>query len=402
MSVFIPRWEKYKDKKPSGPAEINFSHWAADYLHASSAFNGDGFDLVSQSELGSSGVVYGYDGAVFDGDTARISTKSYDYTDSITIIARIKPSNITDGNNVLYAKYSDASSGAEDSFLFRQDTSNVQMFVRNAAGTSWISASAPDALVAGVSTDVAGSFDGVEVAAISGDSSAATSYAGAMRSNPGIATYFGVSNDLTSGAGYDGLINYAHVIHRGLSYDEIKDIHAAPFDMYKPRRNYWIMTSGATAATTGTATSSISESDIVAGGKTIILTLTGDTWVTSGATFDAQRQNIIDGLDSAQSETNGWDAEVKAKEVVGSVVRTSDTVVTITLSAQAAYDITAQETIAATIPATALTTSSTAVVSSPTFTVDAVSASTDIFNPAQRLGRGYGAQQAASLGGVLQ
>lgn len=55
-----------------------------------------------------------------------------------------------------------------------------------------------------------------------------------------------------------------------------------------------------TAALTGTVTSSIKETDIVAGGKTIILTLTGDTWVADGDTFNAQRQNIIDGIGSAQ------------------------------------------------------------------------------------------------------
>jgi len=128
------------------------------------------------------------------------------------------------------------------------------------------------------------------------------------------------------------------------------------------------------AALTGTATATIDEDDIVTGGKTIILTLTGDTWVTAGATFDAQRQNIINGLDSAQAEATGWDAEVKAKEVVTAVVRTSNTVVTITLSAAAAYDITAQETITATIPASALTTSASPVVATPTFTVDPVAA----------------------------
>ena len=132
------------------------------------------------------------------------------------------------------------------------------------------------------------------------------------------------------------------------------------------------------AVTTGTATASITESDIIAGGKTIILTLTGDTWVAAGATFDAQRQNIIDGIDSAQAEGTGWDAEVKAKEVVTAVVRTSSTVVTVTLTAAAAYDITAQETITATIPATALVTSASAIVASPTFTVDAVAAGATI------------------------
>jgi hypothetical protein len=36
-----------------------------------------------------------------------------------------------------------------------------------------------------------------------------------------------------------------------------------------------------TAAVTGTATASITEADIVAGGKTIILTLTNDTWIAA-------------------------------------------------------------------------------------------------------------------------
>lgn len=129
---------------------------------------------------------------------------------------------------------------------------------------------------------------------------------------------------------------------------------------------------GATAAITGTVTSAITETDVVAGGKTIIITLTGDTWVAAGATFDAQRQAIINGLDSAQVEATGWNAEVRDKEVVGAVVRTSDTVVTITLSAQAGYNITAQETITVTVPAAALT-GAVEITATPTFTVDFVS-----------------------------
>jgi hypothetical protein len=123
-------------------------------------------------------------------------------------------------------------------------------------------------------------------------------------------------------------------------------------------------------ALTGTVTSA-TEADIVTGGKTIILTLTNDTWVASaGSQFDNQRQNIIDGLTSAGAEVLGWNNEVRDKEVVASVVRTSDTVVTITLTASPLYDITADEAITATIPHTALqTTSGTDVEAAPTFTV---------------------------------
>ena len=128
------------------------------------------------------------------------------------------------------------------------------------------------------------------------------------------------------------------------------------------------------AAISGTAVPTITETDVVTGGETIIITLTGDTWVAAGATFDAQRQNIIDGLDSAQVEATGWNTEVRDKEVVTAVLRTSDTVATITLTASAAYDITATETITATIPNTALVTSTGDITGAPTFTVTAVSA----------------------------
>lgn len=129
---------------------------------------------------------------------------------------------------------------------------------------------------------------------------------------------------------------------------------------------------GGTSATLTGTTTTADEADIVAGGETTILTLTDDTWVAAGATFNAQRQAIINGCTSAQSETTGWNNEVRDNEVVTAVVRTSDTVVTITWTAAASYDITANETITATVPATALVTSVSAVVATPTFTVSFV------------------------------
>jgi hypothetical protein len=109
----------------------------------------------------------------------------------------------------------------------------------------------------------------------------------------------------------------------------------------------------ATSATvSGTITPSVTESDIVAGGETIIIDLNGDTWVPDDGTFeDTVRQAIIDGLDSAQSEGTGWNAEVRDKQGVAGVVRTSDTRVTITLDGQAGYSINADETITVTVPA---------------------------------------------------
>lgn len=132
----------------------------------------------------------------------------------------------------------------------------------------------------------------------------------------------------------------------------------------------WQPEGAAVAAVTGTAAAGIAQGDILAGGKTIIITLTGDTWVAAGAAFDAQRQAIIDGLTSAGAEAAGWNAQVRDMLAVSSVVRTSDTVVTITLSAQAGYQITASETVTVTVPAAALT-AAAALVASPTLSISA-------------------------------
>lgn len=123
----------------------------------------------------------------------------------------------------------------------------------------------------------------------------------------------------------------------------------------------------AVATITGTLDGS-TEADIVSGGRTIIITLTNETFV---AFNDTIRQAIIDGLDSAQSELLGWNNEVRDKEVVGAVVRDSDTQVTITLTASPLYDITADEVITVTVPGTAVTGASP-ITATPTLDVSYV------------------------------
>ncbi len=112
----------------------------------------------------------------------------------------------------------------------------------------------------------------------------------------------------------------------------------------------------ATAVATGTIlTRTPWRKEIQDGGLTIVLTLTGDTFVAAGATFDAARQAIIDGIDAGNATTNGWDEVVKATMPVTAVVRTSATVCTVTLPAFATYAPAAGQTITVTLPATALT-----------------------------------------------
>lgn len=136
------------------------------------------------------------------------------------------------------------------------------------------------------------------------------------------------------------------------------------------------VTNDATAVTcvaTGTAVAGgVLESEIVTGGQDIILTLTSGTWVVAGAAaFDLKRQAIINGLVSAGAEAAGWNVEVKAKAAVTAVVRTSHTVVTVTLPATAGYVVTADETVTVTVPKEAVALADVDIVATPTIPITA-------------------------------
>ena len=97
---------------------------------------------------------------------------------------------------------------------------------------------------------------------------------------------------------------------------------------------------------TGTLQSAgATESDIVTGGKTLILTLTNSTWRNMPAADLATAfQALLTG--DQDGNTSGWDDEKATILASGTVVRTSSTVMTITLAAAATYDIAAGETVA--------------------------------------------------------
>ena len=98
------------------------------------------------------------------------------------------------------------------------------------------------------------------------------------------------------------------------------------------------------------------------------LTYNGIKLLYSTPAFADKTATLTAGFTSAQSEAGGWNAKVRDALKI-TWARTSNTVATGTLQAVAAYDITAQETVTGTIPAAVLS-GDTAVVATPTFTID--------------------------------
>jgi len=110
---------------------------------------------------------------------------------------------------------------------------------------------------------------------------------------------------------------------------------------------------------------------VSAGGKTLVITLTNDTWQAAGTPFNQVRQIILNGITSAQTEITGWNKEVRDKEPITSVIRTSNTVATITWTAAPDYDVTINEVITDIVPDEALASSTSPVTATPTIGVTA-------------------------------
>jgi|GEM_PF-2059076 len=134
------------------------------------------------------------------------------------------------------------------------------------------------------------------------------------------------------------------------------------------------LSTAVTAAISGTVTSAPlpTEADIIAGGRTIIITLTNDTWATDVASNTSKRTALLNALTSA-SESKEWKKVVTAlKASPIALLRTSDTVVTITLPTCSDYNIAADQVVSLTIPRTVLTKATANVIASNTFTISPV------------------------------
>ena len=127
-----------------------------------------------------------------------------------------------------------------------------------------------------------------------------------------------------------------------------------------------------TASLTGSLFTNNDEGSVRAGGDSLVITLTGDTW---SATLGEDNDTTVN-LIASFSGSGDW-STVQSVLDYTAVYRRSDTEVTIILPAVPAYDIFADENISLVIDETALVTSSSNLAASPDLTIqhDAITAS---------------------------
>jgi len=127
-----------------------------------------------------------------------------------------------------------------------------------------------------------------------------------------------------------------HIASREIMFKPGRD-HETRNDML--RSNPYDASDDATIALTGTAVSGgVLESEIVTGGETVIITISGDTWVPTIGANNAITTAFLAAITGNLADAAGFNAEVAL--VHGNLVRTSATVLTLTLPATAGYSIT--------------------------------------------------------------
>lgn len=135
------------------------------------------------------------------------------------------------------------------------------------------------------------------------------------------------------------------------------------------------------------------ETDIVAGGQSFTIELTGTTWVADVVSDGTKKAALVAGITGNSQDAHGWNVEV----TITDVVRTSDTVVTMTLPASAGYDITTPEEVSVQIAA-ALNAANEVINATPNITIDIVTPAPPSGSAKASVGRGGSSAKGGALG----
>jgi hypothetical protein len=129
---------------------------------------------------------------------------------------------------------------------------------------------------------------------------------------------------------------------------------------------------GVTVDIAGTVVSpAAAESDIVTGGRTLVIKLQYAKWISDIASGQTSREALF-GSFTAASDATEWSKAITAMkaEGTGCIVRTSDDTVTITMPEISTYNIASNQTVTLTVPASLLV-GSPEIIASASFTIAA-------------------------------
>ena len=244
--VFIPRFERFKDKKPTTLQELDFAHWAGQYLEKAVVLTcGHEFDIVKNTRLGESGNTF-YDdvkqGHYFDGnskltfDSAFSGNSRQEGTIMVSYMRKTTNGNaglVSDKTNANWTRNEGislnlSSNGAAIKIGNRETSvTNGQHFVTRYKETS-----------------IAATYRTYRNPTLYENGRPVSDYNSrylyeffSLQSQNDIV--IGNYRDQTAGYAFNGWLFYVYLFNKRFSDDEVASLHEAPYQLLKPRRRYF-------------------------------------------------------------------------------------------------------------------------------------------------------------------
>jgi len=168
---------------------------------------------------------------------------------AMTIFSACRP---TENSKAILLGLYDGASSVDDSYiLWPYDVNKVEFWVRNNAGSSWITAQAASTIILNQDCSWGGSYDGNNIKAFyNGISGTPTAHTEQMRDNVNQKVYMG-GNTGSRDFEYEGDVYCLYVWDVGLSDDQMALLHDQPYAMFEPvsRPSYFFASSAVSAVT---------------------------------------------------------------------------------------------------------------------------------------------------------
>jgi len=307
--VFVPRWERYKDKKPTGLVEVDYGHELSKNLKHCYFFGNltNNVDLVTNTSSGFVGTNISNvdDGVLISGSFSYINLGILPISDFSEISILLKYKDRTSGDNfaryfgILYA-------GSDDIRLYENSTVLTFAFDNGSQTNSTIG------LTSEISNEIVLTHTGSLQTGFKNGSFVVSASDSCSFSGFNGLTYIG-STPVFSGnirATFERFL----VFDKALSEDEVFALYEAPSQILKPRKTFFVLTQSSGVTATGAIAANAAS---ISATTTVTRKASGELGVVKAFIVDELGNALVDELGNAVTGYEYAQADISAVVQLG-------------------------------------------------------------------------------------
>mgnify|MGYP001123741837 CR=1 FL=1 len=340
MAIFTPRWEKYQSDKPAGTIELKDSHYIGERLDMFLPLDGTLQTYGRAASAPSQFIYSGDDTTYLEWASDGLENSSYD-GDYIDGMGFATPFQLWDVNDRLIGFQARSVVGGFSNKSFGiGDIENSDTGLGDSYNSLRVVNNDISGLVGNRSATHAGMFlrDGephtyVERVTTTGGTRLSQLFRDGLLVSTNIysqaafqreATFNVGCGDLHHNRGLNGVVNTAFMINGWAPEYVAEELSAAPYQIIKARRKYWVMPSGATGTTAATA-SSAGQTTVAFTAETIAAATAGGVGQATSAFVGAEASAVTTtNASSAGQSTDAFTTEAITAATASSTGQTTE------------------------------------------------------------------------------